>query len=75
MAYFNNAFYKTFVVSSGVTTAGTATSALAKGALGLVTDTEWKTVVPPAALPANTLAITDVAVPAVVTPLLTTNVL
>lgn len=56
MAYFNNAFYKTFVVNDGITTAGTTTSTIPKGTLGLVTDTEWKTVVPSATLASNTLA-------------------
>tara|TARA_R110000764_G_scaffold224664_4_gene313928 strand:- start:3589 stop:5082 length:1494 start_codon:yes stop_codon:yes gene_type:complete len=56
MAYFNNAFYKTFVVDSGIVTAGTATQLLAKGQLGLVTDANWQTVVPGNALAANTLA-------------------
>ena len=56
MAYFNNAFYKTFVVDDGIITAGTTTATIPKGHLGLVTDAEWKTVVPATALPANTLA-------------------
>jgi len=56
MAYFNNAFYKTFVVDDGIVTAGTTTATLPKGTLGLVTDAEWKTVAPATALPANTLA-------------------
>ena len=56
MAYFNNAFYKTFVINEGIVTAGTTTATIPKGQLGLVTDAEWKTVVPAAVLPANTLA-------------------
>jgi len=44
MAYFNNAFNKTFVVDSVDLAAGTATSALAKGRLGLVDGADWETV-------------------------------
>ena len=56
MAYFNNAFYKTFVVNEGIVTAGTSTATIPKGQLALVTDAEWKTVAPATVLPANTLA-------------------
>ena len=44
MAYFNNAFNKTFVVSSVDTAGGTSTSALTAGQLGLVDGADWQTV-------------------------------
>ncbi len=44
MAYFNHAFNKTFVVSSVQAAAGTATSALTAGQLGLVSGKSWLTV-------------------------------
>lgn len=57
MAYFNHAFYKTFVATSTQAAAGTATSALTAGQLGLVTDATWQTIaVSGGALPANSLA-------------------
>jgi hypothetical protein len=57
MAYFNNAFYKTFVVDGAVVTAATATKDLGKGKLGLVVDSDWKTIAAPGGVvPANSLA-------------------
>ena len=57
MAYFNNAFYKTFVVGSADVAAGTATQSLAKGELGLVVDSNWETIAAPGGvIPANSLA-------------------
>jgi hypothetical protein len=44
MAYFNNAFNKTFVVDSVDLAAGTSTSALTAGRLGLVDGGDWQTV-------------------------------
>ena len=44
MAYFNNAFNKTFVVASADLAAGTSTSALAAGEIGLVDGADWQTV-------------------------------
>tara|TARA_R100001463_G_scaffold19673_1_gene48307 strand:+ start:2369 stop:3916 length:1548 start_codon:yes stop_codon:yes gene_type:complete len=44
MAYFNNAFNKTFVVDSVQLAAGTASGALAAGQLGLVDGADWETV-------------------------------
>jgi hypothetical protein len=57
MAYFNHAFYKTFVATSTQASAGTATSALTAGQLGLVTDSTWQTIaISGGTLPANSLA-------------------
>ena len=57
MAYFNNAFYKTFVASSTEAVAGVSTALLAAGELGLVKDSDWTTMaIPGAALPANSHA-------------------
>jgi len=57
MAYFNHAFYKTFVATSTQAAAGTATSALTAGQLGLVTDSTWQTIaISGGTLPANSLA-------------------
>ena len=57
MAYFNNAFYKTFVASSTEAVAGVSTSLLTAGELGLVKDSDWTTmVIPGAVLPANSHA-------------------
>lgn len=57
MAYFNNAFYKTFVVNAADVAAGTATQSLAKGELGLVTDNDWETIATPGGtIPTNSLA-------------------
>jgi len=57
MAYFNHAFYKTFVATSTQASAGVATSALTAGQLGLVTDATWQTIaVAGGTLPANSLA-------------------
>jgi len=57
MAYFNHAFYKTFVATSTQASAGVATSALTAGQLGLVTDASWQTIaLPGGSLPANSLA-------------------
>jgi hypothetical protein len=57
MAYFNNAFYKTFVASSTESVAGVATSALTAGELSLVKDSDWTSMaIPNAVLPANSLA-------------------
>ena len=57
MAYFNNAFYKTFVASSTEAVAGVSTSLLTAGELGLVKDSDWTTMaIPGAALPANSHA-------------------
>ena len=44
MAYFNNAFCKTFVVGDADLAAGTAKSALAAGVIGLVDGADWETV-------------------------------
>ena len=44
MAYFNNAFYKTFVASSADVAGGTTTAALTAGELGLVVDSNWQTI-------------------------------
>ena len=56
MAYFNNAFNKTFVVSSVDVAAGTGSGALAAGQLGLVDGADWQTVALPggAGVPAVT---------------------
>jgi hypothetical protein len=57
MAYFNNAFCKTFVASSADVAGGTSTAALTAGELGLVVDSNWETIaVPGGTLPANSLA-------------------
>jgi hypothetical protein len=57
MAYFNHAFYKTFVATSTQASASVATSALTAGQLGLVTDATWQTIaVSGGTLPANSLA-------------------
>ncbi len=57
MAYFNNAFYKTFVASSTEAVAGVSTSLLAAGELSLVKDSDWTSMaIPGAALPANSHA-------------------
>jgi hypothetical protein len=57
MAYFNNAFYKTFVASSTESVAGVATSALTAGELSLVKDSDWTSMaIPNAVLPANSHA-------------------
>ena len=44
MAYFNNAFNKTFVATSVVKTASTATSALTAGQMALVDGSDWESV-------------------------------
>lgn len=44
MAYFNNAFNKTFIADSTLLTANTATSALTAGQLALVDGATWKSV-------------------------------
>ena len=44
MAYFNHAFCKTFLATSVEGSAGTKTSALSAGQLGLVDDSDWETV-------------------------------
>tara|TARA_R110000744_G_scaffold334637_3_gene439911 strand:- start:2037 stop:3263 length:1227 start_codon:yes stop_codon:yes gene_type:complete len=44
MAYFNNAFNKTFVATGVVKTASTATSALTAGQLALVDGSDWESV-------------------------------
>ena len=57
MAYFNHAFYKTFVATATQASAGTATSALTAGQLGIVTDSTWQTIaIAGGTLPANSLA-------------------
>ena len=57
MAYFNNAFYKTFVASSVDQVAGTSTINLASGEMGLVEDKTWETmVIPGAVIPPSSLA-------------------
>ena len=57
MAYFNHAFYKTFVATSTQASASVATSALTAGQLGLVTDSTWQTIaISGGTLPANSLA-------------------
>ena len=47
MAYFNNAFNKTFVVSSVDSAGGVATSALTAGQLALVDGSDWESVALP----------------------------
>jgi hypothetical protein len=44
MAYFNNAFNKTFIADSTLATANTATGALAAGQLALVDGSDWESV-------------------------------
>ena len=57
MAYFNNAFYKTFVASSVDAVAGTSTIAPAAGEIGLVEDKTWQTMaIPGAVIPPSSLA-------------------
>jgi len=57
MAYFNNAFFKTFVASSADVAGGVSTAALTAGQLGLVVDSNWETIaVPGGVVPANSLA-------------------
>lgn len=57
MAYFNHAFYKTFVATSTQASASVATSALTAGQLGIVTDSNWQTIaISGGTLPANSLA-------------------
>jgi hypothetical protein len=57
MAYFNHAFYKTFVATSTQASASVATSALTAGQLGLVSDSNWQTIaISGGSLPANSLA-------------------
>jgi len=57
MAYFNNAFYKTFVVDSTDAVGGTTTGALTPGEMGIASDSNWETIAIPAGpLPANSLA-------------------
>jgi len=57
MAYFNHAFYKTFVATSTQASASVATSALTAGQLGIVTDSTWQTIaISGGTLPANSLA-------------------
>jgi len=57
MAYFNHAFYKTFVATSTQASANVATSALTAGQLGIVTDSTWQTIaIAGGTLPANSLA-------------------
>ena len=47
MAYFNNAFNKTFIADSTLLTANTATSALTAGQLALVAGGDWESVALP----------------------------
>jgi hypothetical protein len=57
MAYFNNAFCKTFVASSVDVTGGVSTAALTAGQLGLVVDSNWSTIaIPGGTVPTNSLA-------------------
>jgi hypothetical protein len=44
MAYFNHAFYKSFLVTDANASTGTATSALTAGQLGIVDASTWETV-------------------------------
>lgn len=44
MAYFNNAFNKTFIANSTLATANTATSALTAGQVALVSGDDWESV-------------------------------
>ena len=44
MAYFNHAFYKSFLVTDANASTGTATSALTAGQLGIVSAKSWETV-------------------------------
>ena len=55
MAYFNHAFNKTFIAKSTLAVAGTATSALTKGELALVSDGTWQSVALPGAPAAGDL--------------------
>ena len=56
MAYFNNAFNKTFIADSTLAVAGTATSALTAGEVALVSDATWASVNLPGAPAAGDLA-------------------
>jgi hypothetical protein len=47
MAYFNNAFNKTFIADSTLLTAGTATSNLTGGQLALIDGSTWDSVALP----------------------------
>jgi hypothetical protein len=57
MAYFNNAFCKTFIANSTLATANTATSALSAGEVALVDGSDWESVALPggAGVPAITV--------------------
>ena len=55
MAYFNNAFNKTFIADSTLAVAGTATSALTAGEVALVSDATWASVALPGAPAAGDL--------------------
>ena len=55
MAYFNNAFNKTFIADSTLNAAGTATSALTAGEVALVSDATWASVALPGAPAAGDL--------------------
>ena len=55
MAYFNNAFNKTFIADSTLAVAGTATSALTAGEVALVSDATWASVNLPGAPAAGDL--------------------
>ena len=55
MAYFNNAFNKTFIADSTLAVAGTATSALTAGEVALVSDGTWASVNLPGAPAAGDL--------------------
>ena len=55
MAYFNNAFNKTFIADSTLNAAGTATSALTAGEVALVSDATWASVNLPGAPAAGDL--------------------
>lgn len=61
MAYFNNAFNKTFIANSTLATANTATSALTAGQVALVSGDDWESVALPGgagvpAVPVGSLA-------------------
>ena len=61
MAYFNNAFNKTFIANSTLATANTATSALTAGQVALVSGDDWESVALPGgagvpAVPTGSLA-------------------
>jgi len=61
MAYFNNAFNKTFIADSTLLTANTATSALTAGQLALVDGATWKSVALPGGVGVPAIGTGDLA--------------